>query len=452
MSFLVPISSLNKQQLYDISQKLYATQSRGRGMEVTHHLYQRLNIVKDGEEIPYVLLPMAVMARLSPDGIQDVPVDHYNRKPNDAMVYDKISGSILSSFSLRDKQTGIIDDAMKKLRKYSTCLLNLSCAFGKTCMSIYLGQKTRYKWLFITPRKVLKKQTLKDACKVTQETVQIVTSKCSIDPSASGYIISSHIMKNYHYEDFASVGTVILDEIHMLLTPGFLPNLFNLCPRYLIALSATPDRKDGMDSALPFFIDSRSNIQAIVVQPIDLIKADTALKLKIKFTKTGEVDWTAMLQQQADCDWRNLAIATLASHYLSYRPLILCGRKDQVRSIYSHLTNMGVPTDTFMENDEDFDPNAQVLVAIMNKIGVGFDGDFNCCIFASDVTDIRQMVGRVGRHLDSDDDKPVVIDLVDRFSTMNKHFLKDRLPQYKEFCAVDQFRAIEILPNAIIEK
>lgn len=447
MSYYVPVKDLNRQQMFSIGQKVSVVQDRGRGFANT----LRLNYTLQVGDVECLVLPYAVNARLGPAGLEE-PFKDYRKDPapNSQIIYDVNKTGVRPDFKLRGNQPAVVDEALEKLSAYGTCLLELSCSYGKTCMSIYIAQKTGLKWLFVTPRKVLKKQTLRDGAMVTDARIQIIESKGDIDPAASGYIISSHIMKRFTYEELAHIGTVILDEVHMLFTTGFIPNLQNvLFPRYLIALSATPDRKDGLDAAIPLYIDKRSYIQAFIVRPCKLVRVSTSLKLKVKLTKLGEVDWTDILRQQAECSWRNHMIAFLAKLNLDMKPLVLCGRRDQVRDIYTHLVQMGVRTDTFMESDDDFNRDSQVLVAIMSKIGVGFDGDFNCVIFASDVTDVRQMVGRVGRRLKDDTVRPVVIDLVDNFGTMKKHFNESRLPQYQRFCDAKKIVEYTAEPNLL---
>lgn len=441
MSYYISRAELSKDQILDITQKVCVEKiANGKhGHNTTMILHHSLQI--NGSS--HILLPLGVKAMLTPKGINPPEMIYNNKnRPNADIEHTLIPGSINDSFSLRGEQPQVVKDALEKLDLYSTALLELSCNYGKTCMSVYLGQKLKYKWLFITPRTVLKQQTLRDSLKVTMEKVQILTSKVVIDPNASGYIISSHIVKNFEYNDLADIGTVILDEVHMLFTPGFLPNLLKFCPKYLIALSATPDRKDGLDKAIPLYIDSRSYVKAFIEMPISLYKIETALKLKIMFNKMKEVDWTAMIEQSSNCSWRNWIIASLAYYYRKYKPLILCNRKDQVREIYNYLVQMDTKVDTFMETDTQFNPESEILVAIMTKIGVGFDGVFNCCILASDVTDIRQMVGRIGRHFDfSDGDLPIVIDMVDNFSSMQKHY-NMRLEQYKKFNGLNPHKIV----------
>ena len=435
MSYAIKLSELNNKQVVDIHNKLTLERSLGRGRTRYQTFYEKCEI--DGET--HVIMPMAIKAMMNEEGIGEY-IDITGNKANRELIHDRISGQINDNFKLRGDQPEIIESALNSLRNYSTCLLDLSCSFGKTCMSIYLGQMTRYKWLFVTPRKILKTQTLRDAEKVTSERVQILHSKNVIDPKATGYIISSHILKRYEYEDFEGIGTLILDEVHMLLTEGFLPNLFELFPRYLIGFSATPDRKDGMDMAIPLYIDKRSYIKASLTKPMELIKVNTSLKFKIKMNQANDLDWTYIMQQQAECNWRNDIIAYLAKKFSELKPLVLCLRKSQVTSIYGKVRDMGIKCDIVMANRDTYDRECDVLVAIASKIGVGFDGDFNCVILASDITDIRQIVGRIGRHIKEKDMYPLIIDIVDEFITMKKHFTSGRLPQYVKYYGINGYK------------
>ena len=52
---------------------------------------------------------------------------------------------------------------------------------------------------------------------------------------------------------YSDVGLVIVDEIHTICTNSFSKSLLHLFPRYLIGLSATPFRTDGMDKILELF-------------------------------------------------------------------------------------------------------------------------------------------------------------------------------------------------------
>ena len=52
------------------------------------------------------------------------------------------------------------------------------------------------------------------------------------------------------------IGTVIIDEAHVATKTCFTQSLFKFRPYYLIGLTATPDRADGLHNLYkPFFED-----------------------------------------------------------------------------------------------------------------------------------------------------------------------------------------------------
>jgi superfamily II DNA or RNA helicase len=47
---------------------------------------------------------------------------------------------------------------------------------------------------------------------------------------------------------FDTIGFVIVDEAHHIGAAAFSQTMFKLCPRYSLGLTATPDRKDGLQT------------------------------------------------------------------------------------------------------------------------------------------------------------------------------------------------------------
>ena len=68
------------------------------------------------------------------------------------------------------------------------------------------------------------------------------------------------------------------------------------------------------------------------------------------------------------------------------------------------------------ETKKTHDENVRILVGTTGKLGVGYDSQRTILIMACDVTDIRQNEGRIRA------DNNIVYDLVDNFSTFEKHW------------------------------
>ena len=67
-------------------------------------------------------------------------------------------------------------------------------------------------------------------------------------------MIQSISMKDYPLNTFDSFGFTILDEAHRVPSKEFSKALSKINCKYMLGLSATPDRKDGLTKVLKWFI------------------------------------------------------------------------------------------------------------------------------------------------------------------------------------------------------
>lgn len=87
-------------------------------------------------------------------------------------------------------------------------------------------------------------------------------------------MLQSLSMREYSFKHFESIGVVFADEAHHVCAKVFSQALFKFCPRYCFALSATPDRKDGLTKVLHWFfgeetfVARRENQSQVVVNQV----------------------------------------------------------------------------------------------------------------------------------------------------------------------------------------
>jgi superfamily II DNA or RNA helicase len=217
---------------------------------------------------------------------------------------------------------------------------------------------------------------------------------------------------------------LVVDEAHLLITEHLVQALLCLQPRYVIALTATPYRYDELNGAIPFFFGSRV-IQRTLHRHHSVIVVDTGRVPKPSLNVHGELNWTQMISDQAEDEARNDLIARIATHHASTRFLILCKRTEQCRVVATMLRTKGTSSTVFTGAEKTFDRSARVLVATIQKCGVGFDyPDLDGLLLACDVTQyFLQILGRVFRRLDV---TPLVVDLVDRHPVFQKHHRERR--------------------------
>jgi hypothetical protein len=217
---------------------------------------------------------------------------------------------------------------------------------------------------------------------------------------------------------------LVVDEAHLLITEHLVQALLCLQPRYVIALTATPYRYDELNGAIPFFFGSRV-IQRTLQRYHSVIVVDTERVPRPSLNVHGELNWTQMISDQAEDEARNELVARIATHHASTRFLILCKRTEQCRVVATMLRAKGTSSTVFTGAEKTFDRSARVLVATIQKCGVGFDyPDLDGLLLACDVTQyFLQILGRVFRRPDV---APLVVDLVDRHPVFQRHHRERR--------------------------
>jgi hypothetical protein len=164
-------------------------------------------------------------------------------------------------------------------------------------------------------------------------------------------------------------------------------------------------------------------------------RVETTFKPVIQYMKRkGTLDWNTVLDSIANNEERNNKIVNLCRSMPDSKIIIGTKRKDQANYLFNALKQCGESVAILIESMKSF-PQCRILVGIYSKMGKGVDvknlctdweGEvFDVAILAADLCNPEQFVGRVFRH-----DNPIIYDIVDDFTTLRKHFDKERLPWY----------------------
>ena len=82
---------------------------------------------------------------------------------------------------------------------------------------------------------------------------EIVKSKPIQNPDADIYIMNIINIPKHPLGSFKEIGTLICDEIHLLMSAKSHKSFYCIQPRYIIALSATPYRNDVYHDLIGMF-------------------------------------------------------------------------------------------------------------------------------------------------------------------------------------------------------
>ena len=159
--------------------------------------------------------------------------------------------------SLRPEQQPIIKLYQEACTKRGGGLISLKCGGGKTVLALYIIALLQKKTIVIVHKDFLMtqwrdriQQFLPEARigKIQQNTIDIENKDIVLA------MVLSLSQKEYDSEVFSSFGLAIFDECHHLGAEVFSKSMAKVASKYMLGLSATPDRKDGLRKVFEWFI------------------------------------------------------------------------------------------------------------------------------------------------------------------------------------------------------
>ncbi len=136
-------------------------------------------------------------------------------------------------------------------------IIKVPCGGGKTFIAIKTACTLGVKTLFTTHKELLL-ENIVDEIRLFAPGARIGVvqrDRCEIaDCDFVVAMIQTILSRDYPPEMFASCGLLICDEAHHLAAPCFSLVCEKIHTRYILGLSATPRRKDGLDAALHWLL------------------------------------------------------------------------------------------------------------------------------------------------------------------------------------------------------
>lgn len=332
---------------------------------------------------------------------------------------------------LRDEQKIVKNEAINYLTKTGCVILSCNVGFGKTALAINISCSIKLKTLIIVNKIVLMKQWEESILKFCPTAlVQKLTTKSKIKDDFDFYIMNAINVSKMGRDFFKNIGTLLLDECHLLATDCLSTSLQYITPRYLLALSATPYRFDDYNKLISLYFGENQIIREMKREHI-VYKIDTGIKIELEIVEsTKKVDWGKVLKEQSSNEERNDMIIKIIKHFKEKVFMVLCKRVEQANYLVSKLKECGEYVDSLVGSKQEFDKNCRILISIQQKTGVGFDwSKADTLLLATDTSSyFIQNLGRVFRKQDT---IPVIFDLVDNNFILLKHF-KERKKVYDE--------------------
>lgn len=232
--------------------------------------------------------------------------------------------------------------------KVSGCgLVALPCGSGKTVVAIYCAWLKKRKTAILVHKKHLIAQWEERLKQFVPEARvgYLVQNKIDIEDKDFVLCMIPSVAKR-NYEGLATFGTLIIDEAHHLAARTFFQSIPKFRSRYILALSATPDRKDGLTRFIywlvgPMFFQSfRKDIRPMDIT--QLVYANEQTQKEIKY-KTGKVATALMIKKMVMDPARNALIMHQVKELMTKvkRVLIVGERRTHLEYLHDELTKQG---------------------------------------------------------------------------------------------------------------
>ena len=261
-------------------------------------------------------------------------------------------------------------------------------------------------------------------------------------------MVQSLSMKEYPEDTFKSFGLVIFDECHHLGAEVFSKCMAKVQSKYMLGLSATPNRKDGLRKVFEWYIGDiaymtkETRDDDAIVNIIKYYSEDQKYS-KVETTFQGKPCVPRMINNICNYVERtDLIIKQLLPLYKEGRCiLILSDRRNHLSDIEKILMKHDIECGHYVGGMK---PQAlrdaqekNVILGTFSMASEGMDiPKLNTMILASPKSDIVQSVGRILRQKkETRKFIPLIIDIDDDFSTF-KNQSKKRLAYYNK-CKYD---------------
>jgi len=228
-----------------------------------------------------------------------------------------------SDKSLRDYQTHIIgtyldhvrgqvlefetEDGEEKTLYGSGGILEVPCGRGKTVMALKIISELKCPALIYVNKGFLADQWLERIAtylpnasvgRVQADTFDIENRDIVICMIQTIYN-RDYVAKN----EFKDFGITIIDEVHRIGSGEFSKALFNITTPYVLGISATVDRKDGMESVLKMFLggmlysDKRQDGDCVQIRCVEYADRDNEYYNKEEQDFRGNVKYSTMMSK-----------------------------------------------------------------------------------------------------------------------------------------------------------
>jgi hypothetical protein len=278
--------------------------------------------------------------------------------------------------TLRSHQIPVLEEAKGWLDSHGGVLLSCYCGFGKTISACKLssGYITPYPDVVVHSLKLLLPQWIQSYQKVTTAHVAVNGAKNNpVNPDVWITMIEGIPKLIEKLGNEGHIGTLIIDECHLMCTELRLKLLLLLRPQRIILLSATPKKDNGLDSILEL-LAGPGKVVTVNPNPFQVFASRTNITPEYKLNKMGKVDFTVMSNWLADQPSRDLLALDWVIKNPRARIAILTNRVGHAERMAKLFEEAKQSITLLCGKHKEYKP-ARIIIGTGHKLGTGFDAE-----------------------------------------------------------------------------
>jgi superfamily II DNA or RNA helicase len=262
-------------------------------------------------------------------------------------------------------------------------------------------------------------------------------------------MIQTLVQREFPQGTFKDFGFTIFDECHHLGAAHFSRALLKVQTKYMLGLSATPTRDDGLTKVFEWFLGkpvywekTREPDPQVVVR-LEQFSTDNPDYNQVPTDYKGEPVLARLLTKIVECPERNAHIAKLIREIAEEpqrRILVLSERIGHLEAIETLLKSSGLTMSYYVGGmkEEEREAGARMSRVLLASYAMASEAmnikHLNCVIMASPRKKVEQSTGRILRvQKDQRQIHPLIVDIVDSHGMYQGQWRK-RAAYYKR-CA-----------------
>jgi len=351
--------------------------------------------------------------------------------------------------TLRDYQENLVKQCHTHIKTHGGGLLSVGTGQGKTVMALKIACMLGLKTLVLVHKTFLQDQWIERAQQFTDAKIGLIRQdKIQVDGfDISIGMVQSITSREYDPTLFHKFGLVILDEAHHYPSRIFSQALQKTCPKYTFALSATPERADGLTKVLHWFIGDTIYKQKtmpnkhVIAKIFQYESTDAELFTEKQMWCKGQMvpSNTKMINNLVELKSRNdhlVQILNALRKTPERKVLVLSGRRGHLEFLKKEvdkLIEQDIKDGNLLKNEyntyyyvggmkqhalKEASDKGDMLFGTFDMAQEGLDiAKLNTVLLATPKKNVTQAVGRIMRKILEDGDiRPLIIDIYDQLS------------------------------------